>query len=102
MNISAFCRNSNLGLATFHAAYGQLRLAQFNSASACPLAKGCPLHGYPTCISQSGPGEAVKKLGQTPSRALFFQGFRRLRSEPVPFFHSLGAREMAPRRFEAQ
>jgi hypothetical protein len=31
----------------------------------------------------------VKKLGQAPSRTLFFQGFRHLRSEPVPFFHSL-------------
>jgi hypothetical protein len=46
--------------------------------------------------------EAVKKLGQAPSRALFFQGFRRFRSEPVPFFHSLGVREMAPRGLEAQ
>jgi hypothetical protein len=33
--------------------------------------------------------EAVKKLGQAPSRPLIFQGFRRFRSEPVPFFHSL-------------
>jgi hypothetical protein len=31
-----------LGEATFHAAYGQHRLTQFNSTSACPLAKGCP------------------------------------------------------------
>jgi hypothetical protein len=34
------------------------------------------------------PYEAVKKLGQAPSRPLIFQGFRRFRSEPVPFFHS--------------
>ena len=33
--------------------------------------------------------EAVKKLGQAPSRPLIFQRFRRFRSEPVPFFHSL-------------
>jgi hypothetical protein len=33
--------------------------------------------------------EAVKKWGQAPSRPLIFQGFRRFRSEPVPFFHSL-------------
>jgi hypothetical protein len=33
--------------------------------------------------------EAVKKLGQAPSRPLVFKGFRRFRSEPVPFFHSL-------------
>jgi hypothetical protein len=32
--------------------------------------------------------EAVKRLGQAPSRPLIFQGFRRFRSEPVPFFHS--------------
>jgi hypothetical protein len=30
--------------------------------------------------------EAVKKMGQAPSRPLIFQSFR---SEPVPFFHSL-------------
>jgi hypothetical protein len=30
--------------------------------------------------------EAVNKLGQAPSRLLIFQGFRRFRSEPVPFF----------------
>ena len=35
------------------------------------------------------PNEAVKKLGQAPSRPPIFQGFRRFRSEPVPFFHSL-------------
>ena len=33
--------------------------------------------------------EAVKKLGQAPSRTLIFQGFRCFGSEPVPFFHSL-------------
>jgi hypothetical protein len=33
--------------------------------------------------------EAVKKLGQVPSRPLIFQGLRRFRSETVPFFHSL-------------
>jgi hypothetical protein len=33
--------------------------------------------------------EAVKKLGQAPSRPLIFQRFRRFRSEPVPFFHRL-------------
>jgi hypothetical protein len=38
-------------------------------------------------------GEAVKKLGQAPSRPLISQGFRRFRSEPVPFFHSLGAKD---------
>jgi uncharacterized protein (TIGR00730 family) len=32
--------------------------------------------------------EAVKKLGQAPSRPLIFRGFRRFRSEPVPFSHS--------------
>jgi hypothetical protein len=36
--------------------------------------------------------EAAKKLGQAPSRRLIFQGFRRFRSEPVPFFHSLAVR----------
>jgi hypothetical protein len=35
--------------------------------------------------------EAVKKLGQAPSRPLVFQGFGRFWSEPVPFFHSLSA-----------
>jgi hypothetical protein len=40
--MSTLCRDSDLGEATFHAAYGQLRLTQFNSASACPLAKRCP------------------------------------------------------------
>jgi hypothetical protein len=30
-------------------------------------------------------------MGQAPSRPLIFQGFRRFRSEPVPFFHSLSA-----------
>jgi hypothetical protein len=33
--------------------------------------------------------EAVKKLGQAPSRPLIFHRFRRFRSEPVPFFHCL-------------
>jgi hypothetical protein len=33
--------------------------------------------------------EAVKKLGQAPSRLLIFQGFHRFRSEPALFFHSL-------------
>jgi hypothetical protein len=33
--------------------------------------------------------EAVNELGQAPSRPLIFKGFRRFRSEPVPFFHSL-------------
>jgi hypothetical protein len=28
-------------------------------------------------------------LGQAPSQPLIFQGFRRFRSEPVPFFRSL-------------
>jgi hypothetical protein len=36
--------------------------------------------------------EAVKKLGQAPSRPLIFRGFRRFGSEPVPFFHSLSAK----------
>jgi hypothetical protein len=40
--INIFAFGSDLGLATFHASYGQLRLTQFNSASACPLAIGCP------------------------------------------------------------
>jgi hypothetical protein len=57
-------------------------------------------HGYPTFFRQSGSGKAVKKLGQAPSRAMFFQGFRRVRSEPVPFFHSLsvGIRSIRNRR----
>jgi hypothetical protein len=38
--------------------------------------------------------EAVKELGQAPSRPLIFRGFRRFRSEPVPFFHSLSALAM--------
>jgi hypothetical protein len=33
--------------------------------------------------------EAVKNLGQAPSRPLIFQRFRHFGSEPVPFFHSL-------------
>jgi hypothetical protein len=32
--------------------------------------------------------EAVKKLGQAPSRPLVFRGFRCFGSEPVPFLHS--------------
>jgi hypothetical protein len=36
--------------------------------------------------------EAVKELGQAPSRPAIFQGFRRFRSEPVPLFHSLSAK----------
>jgi hypothetical protein len=35
--------------------------------------------------------EAVKKLGQAPSRPLIFWGFSLFGSEPVPFFHSLSA-----------
>jgi hypothetical protein len=42
-------------------------------------------------IAPPGNAEAVKKLGQAPSRPLIFQGFRCFRSEPVPFFHSLAA-----------
>jgi hypothetical protein len=33
--------------------------------------------------------EAVKKMGQAPSRLLIFQDFHRFGSEPVLFFHSL-------------
>ncbi len=33
--------------------------------------------------------EAMKRFGQAPCRSLFFHGFRRLCSKPVPFFHSL-------------
>jgi hypothetical protein len=32
---------------------------------------------------------SMEKLGQAPSQPLIFQGFRRFRSKPVPFFHSL-------------
>jgi hypothetical protein len=42
-------------------------------------------------LAVSAHGEAVKELGQAPSRTLTSQGFRRFRSEPMPFFHSLGA-----------
>jgi hypothetical protein len=42
--------------------------------------------------------EAVKKRGQAPWRPLIFQGFRRFRSEPVPFFHRLDARKHAAQR----
>jgi hypothetical protein len=45
-----------------------------------------PLAGQQTTRSRD---EAVKKLGQAPSRLLIFQGFHRFGSEPVPFFHSL-------------
>jgi hypothetical protein len=38
------------GMATFHAAYGQLRLTQFNSTSACPLAKRCQFLARCTAI----------------------------------------------------
>jgi hypothetical protein len=48
-----------------------------------------------SCFALSGlvRSEAVKKLGQAPSRPLIFWGFRPFGSEPVPFLHSLsGAR----------
>jgi hypothetical protein len=41
------------------------------------------------CLSGLACSEAVKELGQAPSRPLIAQSFRRFRSEPVPFFHSL-------------
>jgi hypothetical protein len=45
-----------------------------------------------------GLSEAVRKLGRAPSRPLMFQGFRRFRSEPVPFFHRLDAKKRAAQR----
>jgi hypothetical protein len=42
--------------------------------------------------------EAVKKLGQAPSRPLVFQAFRRFRSEPVPFFTASSGTQRPHRR----
>jgi uncharacterized protein (DUF1501 family) len=39
---------------------------------------------------QTGDGEAVKKWGQAPRNAADSPCFRGIRSEPVPFLHSLG------------
>jgi hypothetical protein len=61
-----------------------------------PLTEPLPLARFPKRWMVSyiarmfSVGEAVKKLGQAPLRLPIFKGFRRVSSEPVPFFHSLG------------